>query len=149
MEYVKQATKTSKDNYVSVLMMENKLVTKKILEQGAIRVPKGSEFHHLQDAYQSIGTFSGHPLVIKPKSTNFGLGISIFQTGATEEALKKALQLAFSHDQTVLVEEFIPGKEYRFLVIDDQVVGVLHRVPANVIGDGIHTIAELNKLSFS
>ena len=143
MEYVKQATKTSKDNYVSVLMMENKLVTKKILEQGAIRVPKGSEFHHLQDAYQSIGTFSGHPLVIKPKSTNFGLGISIFQTGATEEALKKALQLAFSHDQTVLVEEFIPGKEYRFLVIDDQVVGVLHRVPANVIGDGIHTIAEL------
>ena len=30
-EYVKQATKTSKDNYVTVLIMENKSVTKKVL----------------------------------------------------------------------------------------------------------------------
>ena len=35
------------------------------------------------------------------------------------------------------------GKEYRFLVMGDQVVGVLHRVPANVVGDGVHTIEQL------
>lgn len=145
LEYVKQATKTSKDNYVSVLMMENKLVTKKILEQGNIRVPKGGEFHDLNRAFHSVKEWSGQPLVIKPKSTNFGLGISIFQAGATEEDLKEALRLAFSYDQTVLVEEFISGKEYRFLVIDDEVVGVLHRVPANVVGDGVHTIVELTQ----
>ena len=33
LEYVKQATKTSKDNYISVLIMENKTVTKKVLEK--------------------------------------------------------------------------------------------------------------------
>jgi glutamate--cysteine ligase len=43
----------------------------------------------------------------------------------------------------VLIETFIPGKEYRFLVVGDEVLGVLHRVPANVIGDGISTIEEL------
>ena len=32
-EYVKQATKTSKDTYVSVLIMENKTVTKKVLAE--------------------------------------------------------------------------------------------------------------------
>ena len=50
---------------------------------------------------------------------------------------------AFRHDKTVLVEEFLTGKEYRFLVIGDEVIGVLHRVPANVVGDGVSTIEEL------
>ena len=55
----------------------------------------------------------------------------------------QAFELAFKHDNTVLIEEFIKGKEYRFLVIDDKVVGILHRVPANVIGDGEKSIREL------
>ena len=54
-----------------------------------------------------------------------------------------AFEIAFKNDNTVLIEEFIKGKEYRFLVIDDEVVGILHRVPANVIGDGEKTITEL------
>ena len=43
-EYVKQATKTSKDSYISFLMMENKVVTKKILEDNSIKVPNGDEY---------------------------------------------------------------------------------------------------------
>ncbi|WP_318508726.1 hypothetical protein [Bacillus sp. T3] len=51
--------------------------------------------------------------------------------------------MAFEHDQTVLLEEFMTGMEYRFLVMGDEVVGILHRVPANVVGDSIHTIEQL------
>ena len=36
-EYVKQATKTSKDTYVSVLIMENKTVTKKVLAEKGVK----------------------------------------------------------------------------------------------------------------
>lgn len=142
-QYVKQATKTSKDNYISVLMMENKVVTKKILHEKGIHVPQGSEWHHLEDALSHLVDFENKPIVIKPKSTNFGIGISIFPNGADKEDIKMALQEAFKYDETVLVEEFIKGKEYRFLVIEDEVVGILHRVPANVLGDGQHTIQEL------
>lgn len=142
-EYIKQATKTSKDNYVTVLMMENKVVTKKVLEKGNIKVPKGTEFNSLKEAISEIDEFINEPIVIKPKSTNFGTGISIFPDGANRDDIIKALEIAFRHDNTVLVEEFIKGKEYRFMVIDDKVVGILHRVPANVIGDGTHSIKEL------
>ena len=41
------------------------------------------------------------------------------------------------------MKNLLKGKEYRFLVIDDKVVGILHRVPANVIGDGEKSIREL------
>lgn len=142
-EYIKQATKTSLDNYVSVLMMENKVITKNVIKKSDIRVPLGEEYHSINDAKLHLSNYINKPIVIKPKSTNFGIGISIFPTGGNIDDLSKALDIAFSKDNTVLIEEFINGKEYRFLVIGDKVSGILHRVPANVNGDGIHSIEEL------
>lgn len=142
-EYVKQATKTSKDSYMTMLMMENKTVTKKVLEKHQVCVPKGIEVFKGQGLELAVKRYANKPIVVKPKSTNFGKGISIFTQGASEVDIKRALEIGFEHDDTVLIEEFAKGKEYRFLVIGDQVAGVLHRVPANVIGDGAHTITQL------
>ncbi|NLK94433.1 MAG: bifunctional glutamate--cysteine ligase GshA/glutathione synthetase GshB [Clostridiales bacterium] len=142
-EYVVQATKTSKDSYTTVLIMENKTVTKKVLKDNGVKVPDGDEFYSLDDALRNAIEYENRSIVIKPKSTNFGTGISIFKEGAKEEDIKKAFEIAFKYDNTVLVEEFIKGKEYRFLVIDNKVVGILHRVPANVVGDGVKSITEL------
>lgn len=142
-EYVKQATKTSLDSYSTVLIMENKIVTKEILNQQGIRVPTGESFRNLEDAMSQYETYCNKPIVIKPKSTNFGLGITIFNRNFSKEDYQKAFKLAFEHDKTVLLEEFISGKEYRFLIMGDEVVGILHRVPANVVGDGVHTIEQL------
>lgn len=142
-EYVKQATKTSKDNYVTVLIMENKTVTKKVLQMNNVCVPQGVEFDFLDKALSESIKYVNKPIVIKPKSTNFGTGISIFSEGANKESIDEALKIAFKFDNTVLLEEFIRGKEYRFLVIGDEVAGILHRVPANVIGDGKRSIREL------
>jgi len=142
-EYIKQATKTSKDHYVSVLAMENKTVTKKILERYNIMVPLGEELVDLHQVQEAVHRWQNTPVVIKPKTTNFGLGISIFPEGANEQDLEKAMAIAFAEDSSVLIEHYIKGKEYRFLVMNGEAIAVLHRVPANVIGDGKSTIAEL------
>lgn len=143
-QYVKQATKTSKDQYVAVLVMENKSVTKQILKRNNIQVPEGDEFFDIASAKEALHHYwINRPLVIKPKSTNFGLGISIFPNGANEESLIQGLKIAFSEDSTILIEPFMKGKEYRFMVIGDETVAVLHRVPANVTGDGTSTIQQL------
>lgn len=142
-EYIKQATKTSKDSYITALIMENKSVTKRVLYDSGIKVPKGIEVNSINESFNIIKEFTKKPVVIKPKSTNFGIGISIFKEGADEESIKKAFELAFKYDNTVLIEEFVKGKEYRFLVIDGKIAGILHRVPANVKGDGVSSIKEL------
>ena len=142
-EYIKQATKTSKDNYASVLIMENKVVTKKVLEKANINVPKGYEFTSIEDAIKSLNDYAQKDIVIKPKSTNFGLGVAIFKGNTNIDHIVRSLKIAFEYDNTVLVEEFVAGNEYRFLVIGDKVSGILNRVPANVIGDGRHSIKEL------
>lgn len=142
-EYIKQATKTSLDSYSTMLIMENKVVTKKVLMRNGIRVPDGKVYHDLSSALADYRINQDKAIVIKPNSTNFGLGITIFAGVFLHEDYQRAFEMAFSHDQTVLLEEFITGKEYRFLVMGDEVVGILNRVPANVVGDGVHTIEQL------
>lgn len=141
-EYVKQATKTSLDSYVTMLIMENKVVTKKILEKDGIVVPEGKDYFNIDEAKSDYIKYKAG-VVIKPKSTNFGLGITIFKDKFSKEDYEKALEIAFKEDSSIIIEKFVKGKEYRIFVIDDEVVGILHRVPANVKGDGRKTIKEL------
>lgn len=142
-EYVKQATKTSADTYIAPLIMENKEVTKIILKEHGLRVPEGFTVHSVEEGLKIADSFKGKSIVIKPKSTNFGKGVQILGENATVKEYKFSLEYAFGYDSSVLIEEFISGKEYRFLVIGNEVAGILHRVPANVTGDGTHSIAEL------
>ncbi len=142
-EYVKQATKTSADTYISPLIMENKQLTKTILAEHGIRVPRGSLYCDIEQAFSAYHIFAGMDIVIKPNNTNYGVGITILERNSSAANFRQALNDAFSLDASVIIEEFISGKEYRFLIINNKVIAVLHREAANVTGDGIHTIREL------
>ena len=143
-EYVKNGNMTSHDSYISPLIMENKVVTKKVLAKVGFNVPQSVEFTSLEQAVASYPLFEGRAVVIKPKSTNYGLGISIFQQGVHNcDDFAKAVEIAFREDKEIMVEDYLVGTEYRFFVLGEETLAVLLRVPANVVGDGVHTVAQL------
>ncbi len=142
-EYVRNGNMTSKDTQISYFIMENKTVTKKILDEQGYAVPQGGEYESVADALGNFEKYRGQSIVVKPKSTNYGIGISVFKNPPTKESYQEALEIAFKEDEAVLVEEFVAGTEYRFFVIDGEVEAVLLRVPANVVGDGESTISAL------
>lgn len=142
-EFVKNGNMTSKDNYIIPLAMANKVVTKKILDKAGFPVPLGAEFGDKDEALRYYSQIKDKAIVVKPKSTNFGLGISIFKEPTKIEDYEKALDIAFAEDNSLLVEEYIAGTEYRFFVLDGKCEAVLLRVAANVVGDGKHTIRQL------
>lgn len=142
-EYIKQATKTSADSYIAPLIMENKEVTKQILREHGLRVPSGIMVKSAEEGIEEWEWIENQDIVVKPKMTNFGQGVTVLKGNYSENDYKEALWNAFRLDTTVLIEEYIPGREYRFLIIGEEVVGVLYREPANVVGDGIHTVREL------
>lgn len=144
-EYVRQATKTSKDSLITYLIMENKIVTKAVLDENGIRVPKGGAFDTPNAALASYPDFKKIKVAIKPATTNYGIGIS-FAKANDKKSFKEGVKEAFKHDKSIIIEEFIEGKEYRFLVINGAVVGVTHRIPANIKGDGEQSIAQLVKI---
>ncbi|WP_161877722.1 bifunctional glutamate--cysteine ligase GshA/glutathione synthetase GshB [Alkalibacterium sp. MB6] len=142
-EYVRNANMTSKDSTISHWLMGNKTVTKKILEKHGYSVPKGNEFSTVKEAVAYFDLFKDKAIVIKPKSTNYGLGITIFKNPPSKESYEEGIRLAFKEDSEVLVEEFIEGTEYRFFVLNGRTEAVVLRIPANVTGDGTHTVKEL------
>ncbi|MFD2254128.1 bifunctional glutamate--cysteine ligase GshA/glutathione synthetase GshB [Lactococcus formosensis subsp. bovis] len=142
-EIIEKGNMTSKDSMVAYAVMENKVVTKKLLNRVHLNTPQGQEFSDLETAQAAFPLFETTSIVVKPKSTNYGLGISIFKQPATQEQFYKALEIAFQEDKEVLVERFVSGTEYRFFVLDGKTRAVLRRDAAHVIGDGVSTISQL------
>jgi len=142
-ELVKSANMTSLDTQISYFVMENKVATKKILAENGMRVPAGNSFVSFEEAARYFPLINFEQFVVKPKNTNYGLGISIFKTFPSRENYEEALQIAFAEDNTVLLEAFIPGTELRFYVQNNKVEAICERLAAQVKGDGHSTISEL------
>jgi glutamate--cysteine ligase len=142
-ELVKQATRTNADGYASALAMENKEVAKRLLAAAGVPVPRGMLASDRAGALAYASSFAGKSLVVKPRSTNFGEGVAILGAERERSELEAAVDAAFGLDSGIIVEEFIPGREFRFLVIGGRTRAVLHRSPANVVGDGVSTIRAL------
>jgi len=136
---VQQATCTHKDTYIAPLLMNNKSVTKKLLTEHNLKTPSSQTFNTLQEALTYKPTTK---IVIKPNTANFGVGISFIRPNEPAQ-YNCAIKEAFKHASSVLIEEFCPGHEIRFLVIDSKVIAVTLREPANITGDGIHTMRQL------
>ena len=141
-EYIKEGNITHFDSALSHALMENKIVTKAILNTAGIQVPSSFEFHDLNDALRHFDQLPS-AFVVKPKSTNYGIGISIFKETTTQADYEEAVKIAFENDDAIIVETYAHGTEFRFYVQNGEVLAVLERFPANVVGDGVHSIQQL------
>lgn len=82
----------------------------------------------------------GWPVVIKPLR---GAGGRAVTANIIDQA---QLDLAISEadgPNGFLIEQHVPGEDYRFLVLGDEVIGVWRRDAANVVGDGKNNIDTL------
>lgn len=135
-----RATVMGTTNNLAVESVACKWFTKEVLGKAGISVPKGITAYtktELEDAFEEIP----FPWVIKPIDGNHGRGITA-NIRNKESALKAAKQ-AWKISDKIIIEEFIEGSDYRFLVINYKLIAVAKRTPACVRGDGQLTIRQL------
>jgi len=126
---------------VAMSRCDDKRVTRRIMERAGVRVARGAAVGEggLADALALLGEVGA--LVVKPARGEQGRGITV---GVRDEAgLERAVALALQFCPDVLVEEMVAGEDLRVVVIDRQVVAAAVRRPAEVLGDGRHTVTEL------
>jgi len=87
----------------------NKLVSKQLYERFGLPVPPYIVIQHNNaiDPEEYLERL-GMPLVVKPVKGGSSVGISIVKS---KESLKNAVDKAFTHDDTVLIESYIDGIE--------------------------------------
>ncbi len=135
-----QATVTSQTSNIGVEIACDKEDTKYLLEQAEVPVPKGDIVRTeagLKEVVESIG----FPLVVKPISGNHGRGITT-DVQSWDDALI-AFHAAKKVSNSVIIEKFITGEDYRLLVINYKLVAAAKRTPAHVVGDGKSTVQQL------
>lgn len=145
-EYVIEGNKTDRDTYIFPIITDDKFIAKQVMQNAGLRVPNAILLDKTMDAedIKSLAsTFFGGPLVVKPRNTNYGTGITVFTKKVSKKQIMDAIAYAFKFDDNILIEEFAKGMEYRFLVVDGKCLSVAHRRTASVIGDGKSTIEEL------
>ena len=135
-----QATVTSQTSSIGVELACDKEDTKYLLEQYEVPVPKGDVIK-TELGLREVADRIGFPMVIKPINGNHGRGITT-NIQNLEEALA-AFTIAKKVSNSVIVERFITGSDYRLLVINYKLVAAALRTPACVIGDGTSTIQQL------
>jgi GNAT-family acetyltransferase (TIGR03103 family) len=126
---------------VAMSRCDDTRVTRRIMERAGVRVARGAAVGEggLADALALLGEVGA--LVVKPARGEQGRGITV---GVRDEAgLERAVALALQFCPDVLVEEMVAGEDLRVVVIDRQVVAAAVRRPAEVLGDGRHTVTEL------
>ena len=62
---------------------------------------------------------------------------------ASRGQVEAAYAIAAGISGEVVVERYIPGKDYRMLVVGNKLIAAARRDPPQVIGDGMHSISQL------
>jgi cyanophycin synthetase len=133
---------TSRTSAIAVDIASDKSVTNSLLSSAGLPVPKSRVVRTDAGAVEAANEI-GYPCVVKPLDGNHGRGVALDLR--TEDDVRRAFRPAYdeSRNGDVVVETFVSGNDYRFLIIGGRLAAVAQRVPASVVGDGKHTVSEL------
>ncbi len=134
------AALTGQTSAVGVDIASDKVLAKELLAIAGVPVPAGLVARSAAAAAAALDTLRA-PLVIKPRNGNHGANVTVGVTSQVQAA--EAYQRASTSGAEVVVEEYVPGADYRVLVVDGHVVAAARLHPASVTGDGRQDIESL------
>lgn len=124
---------------------KHKEATRILLKAADCPVPEGRTFAG-GDHQGALGYADriGYPVVVKPAEGSMGIGVvaNIHHEAELRTALDMLSRTTYSEDEFI-VEKHIRGADYRIMVIGQEVVAAVKRVPASVTGDGVQTVGQL------
>ena len=132
----------SKTSGVGLKICDNKSITKELVKKAGLKVAKGIllEIEKFNESEKEIKKLT-FPVIIKPLSESHGTSV-ITNINDIQE-LKLILKRFKNKYKEILIEEQFVGEDYRFFTTKNKVLGVIKRIPANVTGDGKHTVRQL------
>jgi cyanophycin synthetase len=135
-----QAAETDRTSAVAESIAQDKELSKELLHAAGVPVPVGRPVLSAEDAWAAACEI-GAPVVVKPQDGNQGKGVAV--NLSTREQIEAAYAIASEVSDEVLVERYLPGHDYRLLVVGDKLIAAARRDPPLVIGDGVHNIRQL------
>ena len=124
---------------VSMTLCQDKSLTHRAFKEAGLNLPAQQRAGNADD---NLAFLEEHGrVVVKPLDGEQGQGVAV-NLGTIEE-VQAAIERARQFDTRVILESFHEGLDLRIVVIGFEVVAAAIRRPAEIIGDGRHTIRQL------
>jgi len=117
-------------NHETSAVCMNKHLSKMLVKRGGFNTPRWTHVETLA-SIPSLSSFT-FPLVIKPNNQGSTIGLSIVHDPSEVES---ALALALKYGSSVMVEEYIAGREITVSVVGDEVLPIVEIVPSHELYD--------------
>jgi GNAT-family acetyltransferase (TIGR03103 family) len=124
---------------ISMTLCQDKSLTHKVLKAAGLNLPSQQLAGNADD---NLAFLDEHErVVVKPLDGEQGQGVAVDLRSIEE--VQQAIESARQFDSRVLLESFHEGLDLRIVVIGFEVVAAAIRRPAEVVGDGQHSIGAL------
>ncbi|MFT3776658.1 MAG: cyanophycin synthetase [Ottowia sp.] len=134
-----QAAEVDGTSAIAESIAQDKDLTKKLLHAAGVPVPLGRPVNDIEDAWTAAQEI-GLPVVVKPQDGNQGKGVTV---DISERHQFDAAYAAAAKYGGVMVEKYLPGHDFRLLVVGDRLVAAARRDPPLVVGDGERSVRAL------
>ena len=107
----------------------DKIASRKILEVAGVAVPRYKVLD--KNSYRQDWKFNENftfPVVVKPATHGSSIGLSIVDD---EKKLSKAIDLAFTFDKRIIIEEYVSGREVTVGILEGVILPVIEIIPKN------------------
>ena len=121
--------------------VNNKAALSRVLRTHGVRAPENQVFTEGEARRAWSWAESIAPVVVKPAQGKLGRLVHV-DIGDFEE-FQRAFGAVTEAEGSALVEQYVTGMDHRVTVVNGTVAGATRRLAANVVGDGISTVADL------
>lgn len=137
----------SLENNFAVWLCGNKYATFELLKKNGFQQIPYHRRYSLSTIEEARHDFvmRDRPVVIKPSNgTSGGDGVTVNIRSIKQ--LNRAIFNSLRYDSNYLLEDFIEGDNFRILLFKNRMISAVHRIPANVKGDGMNDIKHLIRM---
>ncbi|MFC1593993.1 D-alanine--D-alanine ligase [Candidatus Omnitrophota bacterium] len=114
----------------------DKVISNKIFEQHSIPIPRYETIEKKQGEDVALDEYSekikNFPVVIKPATQGSSIGVTVVKE---QDKVIDALREAFKHDDKVVVQEYISGREMTVGVLEDNPLPIIEVIPHDTFFD--------------
>ncbi|MBI3631910.1 MAG: cyanophycin synthetase [Candidatus Vogelbacteria bacterium] len=142
------------NNFGAAEIAKDKDYTRFFMKQMGFKIPRGATFFseywcnvnnstNNSEGAIKFASELGFPLIVKPN--NKSQGEDVYKVYSIKQFLRVTKRL-FKKHHIILIEEFVPGDDYRIVIFDNKAEMAYRRKPLSIIGDGKLSISELLNL---
>jgi len=135
---------TGNTTSIATYFARDKFVTASILRSVGLPAPRHRQINSEVNSAEEVVALAeslGFPVVVKPATSDAGKGVFAGLESAAEVA--SAYEAARKFGSRLLIEKHVEGRDYRFIVMGDELLWAIERIPGGVTGNGVLTIREL------